>query len=252
MNHTSTSELHKERGIGQFLVYVLVALFFVGAAIKWNSRQKITNLSLKGNTYITTEEIQSLCTQDSTESNSTIDLAQTRSLVLQHPFVRNASVEHINSNNVSITITERVPIAVLLLNDGSLKYVDEENVILPYRVINGMADLPLIRGLQKNSSLEIDTNYLQKCVALLNQVTHETQKYIANDISEMIVNRQLGLLKLKTSESNATILMGSMETVEENLSKLNAMYEYCSKQNNMRLQGLVDLRWKNKVIIRNS
>jgi len=251
MNHTSTSEKHKERGIGQFLVYVLISIFFVGAAFKWNARQSVDNVSLKGTTYITSDEIKLLYQSDTTSKQQSFDLAQTRDLVLKHPFVRNASIEHINSRNVAITITERKPIAVILNSNGTLKYVDDENVILPYRVINGMADLPLLRGITLNSTDIIDTVQLQQCVEILRLLSGDTLRNVGSDISEVIYNRQNNTVRLKTSESNAVILLGSVETAKSNLNKLSYVYDYCTKQNNTRIQGIIDLRWKDKVIIKN-
>ena len=55
-----------------------------------------------------------------------VDLGAARLAVLDHPWVRRASVDRVWPSTVRITIEERTPVA--LLNYGEMYYIDEQGV----------------------------------------------------------------------------------------------------------------------------
>lgn len=243
------SERHAERGIGQFIVYVLVVLFFVAAGIHWRAKQHTDRIAVQGATYLPADEVIGMI--DSTSADSSVaraKLADMRMQVLKHPFVKTASVQREGTRSIAINITERVPIAVLVSDDGTMHYVDEEYVLMPYRVVQTACDLPLIRGLMK-TGLPDSTN-LRTIVDLLKETQRRGDGILYKDISEVRFNASSHSVSLATAESGTDIIVGSIDSYHEKIDALLAFYRYAGKQNNARIRSVVDLRWKDRIIIR--
>lgn len=237
-----------ERGVGQFLVYSLVGLFFIAAALQWRSKQHTQEITVQGSTYLASNELLRLI--DTSVKNSAVHkvkLAEVRHQLQQHPFVKRVSVEHKGIRDVQIVVDERKPIAAMLSPNGSLAFVDEEYVVMPYRVLATAGDVPLVRGLYKQSGV-LDSALVKTVVDFLQQCKDEEQGLIYKDISELHINPLYQSCNFVTADGGIKVLFGTMNNADTKLKNLILYYKNAGMLTSAKRPNSIDVRWSGKVI----
>jgi hypothetical protein len=174
-------------------------------------------------------------------------LAVVRQAVLSHKFIRSASVYREADGGIAIDIVERSPIAVISDEAGLLRYLDEDAVLLPYRMIKIGNDVPVIHGVTSNG--RIDTSAIRGVVSLLTQLRDQDEIQVFNDVSEIDFHEKEKTYFLTTSTANTRIIFGQLDKYEEKIGRLLSYLKSYGKQDNLRAASLIDLRWSNRVII---
>ncbi len=237
-----------DRGIGQFVVYLIIVVFVVGAAWRWHSQQLVKGLNISGLHYMTEQEIREAL--DSTvvpAKVSDVHLQAIRLKLLQLPFVAQVNVQHGNDNSIDIEVKERQPIALCIRSNGDMQYLDNEAVVLPYRAIAGSNDLPVIRGLDPQGS--VDTTIAHQMCEMLLDMQRERSALVYNDISELRYNEEKSSYILESSADGTQILFGGFENHSQKVHNLCSFFHYASQQNNQGAASLIDLRWSKKVFV---
>ncbi len=237
-----------ERGIGQFIVYLIILVFVIGAGLRWRSQQEFHGLRISGLHYMNESEIRSVL--DSTllpRKMSDIRLHDIRSAVLRVPYVQNAVVQRSNENEIEIQVTERKPLALIVRAGGDMQYVDDQSVILPYRVLQNGSDVPILRGIDRNGS--IDSSVLQHAGIVLNELRNEESSLVFNDISELRYSEEERSYSFESSADGTKILFGGFENHSEKVRNLCSLIRYTGQQNDQGAASLIDLRWSNKVFV---
>ncbi len=243
-----TQHKKSERGIGQFIVYLIIVVFVIGAGLRWRSQQELRAVHVSGLQYMSEAEV--LAVLDSTivpRKMADIKLHIVRTAVLTLPYVHNVVVERNNENEINIQVTERKPLALIVRSGGDLQYVDDESVLLPYRFLANGSDVPIVRGIDRNGS--IDTVVLQSVITMLRELRSEENALVFNDISELRYDSDKKTYSFESSADASNVLFGSFDNHAEKIRNLCSLVRYVGQQQNQGAASLIDVRWAKKVFV---
>lgn len=115
-------------------------------------REVVVHRHGSGRELISDQEIDQLVRKVVPEGVLRVDLRRIRSELLQHDYIREAQVRRLLPDTLSLQITERVPMALAHLEDGTVRSVDEDGTLFGTAALfRGSQTPPLIRGLVEES-----------------------------------------------------------------------------------------------------
>ena len=131
---------------------VLLVVAWIGRAFLQSRLLAVSHLVVRGNTRLSTGDVQSLLDGLSGQNILRVDFADYRRRLMDSPWVADAMMWRVLPSTVGVQIVERVPMAVARLGQ-QLYLVDENGVIIDefgpeYREF----DLPLVDGLVRPPS----------------------------------------------------------------------------------------------------
>ncbi len=237
-----------DRGVGQFIVYALIVLAVIGAGVRWRSQQEVRGVRISGILYIKESEVRSLLDSSIVPSKmADVHLNDIRLKVMSLPYVRNATVQRVSENEIEIRIQERHPKALVVRSQGDLQYIDEDAVLLPYRLVPSGNDVPIIRGVDNNGTF--DTTALRNACSIIAEMSLPENGQVINDISELKYDSETKSYSFESSAEASKVLFGSFENSREKVSNLCSYFAFANKQNDPRAASLIDLRWAQRVFV---
>ncbi len=151
----------RRRKIGQFALkaariavgvgVVLLVLAWTGRAFLSSHFLSVSHLVVRGNTRLSTGDVQTLLDGLSGQNILRVDFADYRKKLLDSPWVADATMWRVLPSTVGVQIVERVPMAVARLGQ-QLFLVDDKGVMIDefgpeYKEF----DLPLVDGLMRSA-----------------------------------------------------------------------------------------------------
>jgi hypothetical protein len=237
----------------RLFLYLIFVLFFIGFlsvfANKWTSSQKIEKIIIYGNTFIPTSEIfsciDSTVTGQLTENNDFIDL---KDITIKHPFIYKSYIMHKNPSIIEIEVKERIPVALLIKNDGNLCYADSTACLLPYRLSLKFGEFPLIRGIFSESS--VDSTALAGAILIVNQLNESKNGNLLQLVSEIDYNRITKLFSIYTSDNEYCIYFGKAEEVSDKIELLSDFFATKLPSVDIKNLQYIDVRWRDRVVLK--
>lgn len=170
-----------------------------------------------------------------------ISLDEMMKLVEDDKRVASATVQRTFPNQITVHITPRKPLALLLGLDGNLHPVATDASLLPSLSIQSSPDLPVLRGL----SFFKDKNERVKIVEILEKLP-TTGEFSREGISEIRMNR-LGEVTLFLSESGERVLVGK-SLDQGQVHRIEQVLKYLRSRS---IKGrVIDARFSKKVVVR--
>ena len=205
-----------------FLVLCLIVLMISTLAIfanRWNSSKAITSIVISGNRIVAEKEIiDQLKSPLLNKAKENINLLEVRKDIVAHPYIKSTYVTNKNAHEISIEVKERLPLAIVIAEDGGLYYTDEDGKILPYRISNTIIDLPLIRGIIRNG--KTDTSALISSLKIIGELKKSDNKELYNLASEIIYHPEQRTFYLMADDAGIKILFGEMGSLQEKFELL--------------------------------
>jgi cell division septal protein FtsQ len=137
------------------------------------------DLTVEGNRYVSRQEVLLALGLSASWRRVTpvnifhVSLSRAKRMVESIPWVLSASVARTYPNHLIVRVTERVPIAFVIV-DGRLKLIDSEGVLLE-RPEKASFDFPVVRGLDSGVSPAERKLRLDVCQAFLAEVLDEVK-----------------------------------------------------------------------------
>lgn len=244
---SSIVEKHAERGIGQFIVYSIIGVFIIAVALLWRSKHTVSEIILSGNSYISREEILGCLDTlvgDSIRLSKT-KLSDIRERLRTHPYISDAIVTRSGVRDIRIDVLERMPLAMIVSDDGTQWLVDADSVIMPYRIIPANADVPVVFGVVSNT---IDSAQLHSIVYILRRLKVENPMMYA-DISEVHHVAKHNIM-LTTAVGETSIMLGKVDDIDDKLERLTSFYVMNGSSFNSKNIAMLDVRWSERIIAR--
>jgi cell division septal protein FtsQ len=230
----------------RFLVAVLVTGFLLTVvAMRWQTTRKISRIVVSGTTLIPSHEIVDMVNipDDSLTINEmSFSLIERR--VARHPFVKSVAAFRSSGDAIMLKVQERKPIAHILYKNKQM-YVDAEGALLPYRLVSGIVDVPLISFAGR---AVLDSATLLGALAIL-QTLDERDKDLARNVSE-IQARPHQEYALILAAGATPALLGKAEDLEDKITRLGLFWRQHTAQMTKRAFGYIDVRWTGQVVTR--
>ncbi len=234
----------------QLLLLAVVLVVFVILILlsrSWSNNQIIKKVNISGNQLINSNEINDILYQYVINKlKKDIKLNNLRDTLLTNPYILNADLSIGITGNLNVEITERIPIAYLLNNNGNIDFVDKNAEILPFRVLKQMLDLPVITGLDRYAIL--DTNSLLIGCSIIEYIKNNSESDIYNKISELVYDRRYKSYNLVIDDYPGLIKFGRNDNLDDKFMKLDKLINTDSGYEVLKVADYIDLRWKSQII----
>ena len=231
------------------VVLLAIAVGTTIAANVWKRDLRIAHVRTEGNRIVGENEILDLAAIPKNGKLYAVDLSDARLRVKQNPFVKTVSVNREAPDGVSITVTERVPIAAIVLD--RLLYLDVDGFVLPLVRSEGVSDLPVLTGdLPAAACIPgkriISANVLDalEILATARMIGEELYRLI----SEVHIDGDRDIV-LYTSESGVPVVFGRGDAAMK-LLKFDGFWKAIVTQRGAGELRTVDLRYADQVVVR--
>jgi cell division protein FtsQ len=178
-----------------------------------------------------------------------IDLTAVRKDILSHHFIKDAVVERDLPATLKITITERLPLAIV--NSTEILYLDEDGVVLPHSISKQLFDLPVLSGISPEIVLApggtINNPDVREALQIL-----ATSKLVNKELYHLISEVRLrsgGDIVLYAAEWGVPIIFGRGD-IANKLVRLEAFWNDIVREKGSQRLQYVDLRFDDQVVVR--
>jgi cell division protein FtsQ len=231
--------------LGLFGTIALAAA--IGANI-WKHDLRVGRVRIEGNAVVQADDIRTRAAVQPGVRLFDLDLAAVEKRVKGNAFIKTVRVNREVPDLVVITVEERVPLAAVA--DGSLKYIDDEGVVLPYVRSERMIDLPLLTGVTPAKELvpgaTITDPVLDEMLTIV-----RTSQLVGDDlyrnISE-IHNADTGFI-LFTSDCGTPVVFGRGD-IARKLVTMDGFWKHVVQPVGARMVQSIDVRFDDQVICR--
>jgi cell division septal protein FtsQ len=169
---------------------------------------KLKNIEVSGTKHISRDEILALAGVEPGRDLARMNLKQMGEQLARNPWAETVRIHRYFPDRVSITVTEREPLAVV--NMGFIYYLDKKGTI--FKVLNqgDRLDYPVITGFNEEelASNPAGTKEALKTTCELLQVLREKGSFILADVSEIHYDKGYGFT-LFTNSGALPVKVGS-------------------------------------------
>lgn len=236
-------------------VLLLTALLVSGVvtmaltANSWKHDFRVLRVRTQGNSIVADSDIVRMAGIPKNGKLFDVDLNGTRRKVEGNPFMKSVSVARELPDGIAITVTERKPIAALVLD--RIMYLDADGYVLPAVRSGKVFDLPVLTGeLPAADCLpgqQIRSRRLREALEILT-----TAERVGNELYHMISEIHCGpdsTYVLFTAESGVPVVFGRGD-IAVKLVKLDGFWKQIVMQRGAAHLKTVDLRFADQVVVR--
>jgi len=215
----------------------------------WKRDLPVSAVRVEGNAVVSSAEILHLAAISRHARLFAVDLAAVRKRILQNPLIRAASVNRQGPEGITITVTERRPVA--LLAAGELLSVDEEGTVLPAVKSDQFFDLPILTVALPEAECipgkRITGPAVHEALDAL-VAARRMDEDLFRRISEITVYDN-GVLVMHTAEAGVPVILGRGE-MPRKLVTFDGFWRQIVERRGPKHLQQVDLRFEDQVIAR--
>jgi len=250
INNNQMNKKHIRRW-GIVLMIPLV-LGFMGLCIlgaRWKGSLTVRRVVIDGSGILSAQQLFTLSDVPLKSLMNQVDIYDVRGRILQQPFVKNARVTRQYPDAVRIQLVERQPIASV--NNGQLRYIDAEAVLLPYIETSVKLDLPIINGVDSIQGAKpgetISNAELSEAIGLL-QTALALDSTLFHFISEVNMNNGKDII-LYSSDVPVPVIVGRGDYGKKLLMLETFWKNYVKTQSAQKIR-YIDLRFNDQVVVK--
>ena len=227
-----------------YFLLVIVGIYFFLHSAFFN----IKNIEIMGNINLEEAKILDLCQINSEQNLIFLNNQKIVESILVNPLAKNVELAKKLPNTLKITITERVPVALLVCPDGFIQ-VSEDGYFLALLKNIGHYAIPIINGISMDylpgPGQKIKNDTLLTVLEIIKQSDPNTLKYIA----EINMANSSNILAYTTL--GVEIKLGDLERLEEKLYNLDLiLLELINKTIESESIEYIDLRFAGPPIVK--
>ncbi len=229
------------------LPWVAGAILILGLAISagfyWSSMMTVQEVRFEGHQLVSEEKLREVevPTGISPDSLNVMDIINQFEEI---PYVERAAVDVEPNGNITIQISERKPIAMLV--DGNQEmYIDKEGILLPF-TLGEAVDVPLLYGFRIGSPG--DTLKQSQYRTAANFLTELQNRSVSNATISEVAWTENGIVAL-TNDNGVKVTFGK-SSFGTRFRNWEAFYGEVIKQKGMEQMRSIDLRFEGQIVTR--
>lgn len=242
--------IQKPGGIGvSAYLFAILSLFFIAAIVllgyKWNGSRIIKSMTISGNQYLSTKEIQDIASPLSiNKKQEQISLSKLQYKLNSHPFIKKSTLMFSDFERIHIEIKEKLP-CLLLENDSGHFYVMEDLSIIPFRKFEKEIEIPIVRNLHLNR--KEDTLKLEKILNFVKAIRLDDR--LVNSIDIIVLEKNKSECKVYLKGCSFGVLVKIQDNINKKIMDVLAYFqtEYYQKSENKI--NYIDARWNQKIYV---
>lgn len=247
--HKNTSKNKPERQAASAISWISGAVFILGlavlAGIYWERNASISEVRFSGIYFSNEEELESAFETPIGAHPDSVQYFEIINGVNALPFVKNSGVSVDARGRMTIEITERQPLAMLI--DGNNRvYVDENGIKLPL-IFGKSVNVPLLHGFASEPQSEALAGDEFEAVRDFLTATRENELGWIT-ISEVAYNRDEGVVAL--SHENGVKLLFGYGDYDQKMRHWAAFYTEVVRRKGIGHLATVDMRYRNQIVTR--
>ena len=222
--------------------YIILIFMLIIGIYNYNQYEnnifKVNNINVKGNNYISTNEIINVIDMDKVKSVFDSDINAIKNNIENIPFIKSAYIKIELPNQLHIQIIEQIPIA-LIVHENKKNFIDYENNLLPANsksINNFPVPILNIKKTKTNESNSISViKYLYK-----------NYNSMYDNISEISESKS----KLTIITDKRTEIFLNPDMTINNLNKLKKFEESIKFIKEINDYKYIDLKFDNQVVVK--
>lgn len=227
-----------------FLIMSIVGLvYLINLSNKWFVGEKITNYEIEGLSLSNGKKFLEKAKKISFGKTKDSVLLESIEIALEKdPYIKKCVATFTGPSTINMQLEERYPFA-FYMKDGKLSYIDSGGVLLPYKVLRKYSDLIILSGFDAK-----DTSLNKSAIKILKTI------YSKQDISDFVSEVRY-LNKMKGFEvvgpfKNVNIYAGTDERIGKKLDNLSVLMNNKSARKLLSSVDVIDLRWKDRIVVK--
>lgn len=246
--HTDNERAREGRNALPWITGVLLVLgLAVVAGLYWNRTGKVQQVRYEGMHYVSAGQLADRVDIPTGVHPDSLDLIGIIRAIETEPYVKQARIHTGPGGTMTITITEREPLA-LLVNGPRRAYVDAEGIRLP-QVLGKTPDVPLLYGFRTEPMADtLQSEAFRSTSAFLQEL--RVRKAADATVSEIAWNDREGIVAL-TNQNGVKLIFGKGE-YPDRLRNWEAFYREVVRKKGISRLASVDLRFRGQVVTRES
>lgn len=238
--------VERKRSSG-LVVSLLCVVFLAFMSSQWHERQKVVNIAVSGATGLSRISVQRTVDSLRFRSIKSLSLATIRTYVESIPYVKSASVYFTGVREITVHVEERLPVAHVLLEDGTLRYVDQYGMVLPQANERTAHNVPVLRT---HDGSKLSSQDVVRVSAILVNASKVLDARLYQSISEITINKSRATVSMVTDETTWNLGTLKPERIQTALRDMNVFWRDAANTINMCTVREVDLRWHHQVVLR--
>lgn len=227
---------------------VFGVLFAAYRAISSTTFFRLKNIEVSAAKRLTKEEILALAGIEAGQNLGRMNLKRMGEQVARSPWVETVRINRYFPDRLSITITEREPLAIV--NMGYIYYLDKKGNV--FKILNqgDKLDYPVVTGFSEEgmSSNPAGTREALKTTCELLAVLREKGAFILADVSEIHYDKGYGFT-LFTASGGLPVKVGSGDFAAK-VDRLARIYQELMTQRSSL--HYIDLDYHDKIVVKKS
>ena len=206
----------------------------------------LNEITVEGCQKTSQKDILSMTQLDRQTNILSIDLAKLRSKVQANPWIERAEIRRIFPDRISIKITEREPVAIILLD--RLYYIDGQGVIFARVPKGNQINHPVLTGLNRDDFKAYPDEawgLVSKALKLI-RVIEGGEVLPQKDISEIHMDKVFGL-SIYTNDGAVEIKLG-LDLYEAKWKRLERVWRHLRKR--PLKPAYIDCNYGKRVIVK--
>ena len=224
------------------LIAIVVLYYFSN---NWSKEHIITEVKISGNKFVETKDIFSLIKKDVYgKLKKDINLDTLSKIILTNPYIRIAEPNYGLRGELNIKVTERIPIAYILRNDGKVMLVDDFGFVFPLKGLPKETDLPVI----SNYNINTNVKCIKNCVMFIENLKNAKNEYDAYLLEYQLTGDDR-IIKAISQDYKFELIMSTQSDPVVQIEKYTDFLKNINKTDNKKNIVYIDLRWNNRVVI---
>ena len=220
--------------------YMILFLLLISSIYKYNKYTDdlfyLKYLEIKGNDYISTDEIADLISVNRKKSIFDYDIKNIKNTLEKIPFVKTVHIGLKIPDKLEIQITERVPIALILHNKTKF-FIDNTIIVADFNSLNHFP-VPILNIKNKN----INSNNSMHIIKYL----YKNYNSMYSNVSEILeLNSKITLIT-----DNKTKIFINPNMAINNIQKLIDFEQSIELVKNINNYKYIDLIYKNQIVVK--
>ncbi len=216
------NKIQKRNGAPRFEIIFGVLLVFLIGLILLNSKLfAVTNVEIKGNQIVSSEDIILNAGLNSYRNIFQIDSDKLSTLILQDPRIATVKIKRQLPGKIIIFVDERIPLCLLsYLNN--LLIIGDDALVMGVQEENEAIELPVVIGVRPKS-IKYGEKVLSSDFQIALEILRYSDDYLHQVISEIDLSKFRLYLNLPEYHHSIKVELGTAERLEEKITNLRSI-----------------------------
>lgn len=226
---------------------VLAVAFLAVVAAQWHGKQVVAGFVVNGTTNLSKVAVERVVASFEKVHFGELSFADLRDSLELLPYVSSASVYQYGARTVGVDITERQPIAHVVLQNGDLRFIDVAGTVLPETAGSITYCLPVLRKVDGKLLTPAERARMAGMVVEAHTCLGSP---LAEAVSELVLDPTSNSVTAVTDIAVWRFDTSTTDRLRQGLFNMQAFWKTASSDVELARVREFDVRWGRQVVVR--